>query len=270
MIAARRILTAVALAALTAACDSGTGGTGGLDIGATTSPSDVGTFDAFVKLAAARFCARAVVPCCVDEHVSQGACEADISAGLRANLRPGIDGTYSQEGAAKCIDAIDTLSCASDDDSAVDQTCPDVVRGSGYHTKKPGDVCARDNECSVTPGGTARCEPACAPDGTACADRCSARQNAPRGGACEAFPTADPLTIVCGPDDVCTAGKCVARPGPGEPCSVACREGSQCGAGAVCVVPVPPGGACDDDHLCANSWCDPATKRCPPARHDCH
>lgn len=208
---AGRVLVAFVWVGLIPACDSNNGGTGVFEAGPS---GDVGTFDEFVRRAAARFCARAVVPCCVDENVGQAACEADVAAGLRQNLRPGDDAVYSPQGGGKCLAAIETLSCASDDDSAVDQTCPEVLRGSAYRTKQPGDACSRDNDCVAPVGGAATCELACAPGGTACSDRCQARTAAKRGEPCQGFPSGEPTFTGCGNEDVCSGGTCVARPPP--------------------------------------------------------
>lgn len=219
------------------ACDDGPGAAAD-----TTQPppSEVATFESFVRRAAADVCARNIVPCCRTSPArDQAACEDDLRAEITKELGA-QGGTYSPDGGARCLQAIGGLTCATDDD-ILEQPCRDVMRGPDFHRKQGGETCARGSDCAAPIEGRAICDRGCdSADASCTVGYCVASVVVAPGAACDGGGERMALVRDCGREAFCQEGICRSWPGAGEACpNGVCLSGSVCNGAGVCEVPAP-------------------------------
>jgi hypothetical protein len=207
-----------------------------------------------------------------------------LSANERAALDTGkarLDG----DAAATCFDAIATRSCDRPTRSArvLPEACDQIIRG----TLGDREACAQDTECrslhcDVPACGQACCAGTCAGDtapaptglGESCAHiRCESSLycDAATSTCVALLPEGAP----CASPDACDFGlscvfpaqgglTCTALPGPGEPCTDACRDQSTtCSATtSTCVSIARAGDACTQNMDCPLFYQCDATRHC--------
>lgn len=203
-----------------------------------------------------------------------------VAASQRAAVDMGRS-KYSGDHTASCLEAFAERSC--DVTSQSGRTIPDACFTEFTGTGAAGSACAFDGECaSLDCNAPASCQMACC-TGTCVGD--APPGHARLGESCEharcdpgSFCDAAMLTCValapagafCGSPAECRygldcdpGGTCVALPGPGQPCTGACRdEGTTCSATTGTCVKVGLAGA-----PCASSEdCSPVY-RCDATRH---
>jgi hypothetical protein len=201
---------------------------------------------------------RDIVDC---EQIYRYRVHPDLTAALDARV---VD--WQAEIAQQCVDHIDQLSCDPTDDGHRVPACFGIYTG----TKHDGEPCAFGTECISREcwKESIQCTDAC------CIGVCTGDTAPPIGrigDRCRYSPCAEgyckdslcvPLLAAgaqCGFDDVCgigltcDSGVCKVLPGPGERCTVLCRDiGDVCGSlTAVCERGGFKGDACSGNALCS-------------------
>lgn len=224
-----------------AACDDGPGAP---SESSGVSGGQVPTFEAFAQRAAASYCTHAVIPCC---PTSRSKVPAECEASLRDDIDKeigGEGGTYSPEGGARCLAAIDAMTCTSDD--LLDRECRDIMRGADFHRKQGGETCMRESDCAAPAEGTASCDHGCDDGDASCVvGYCVASVDVGPGAKCD-DGTEDkrvPLVYRCNRDSLCRSGICEGFPALGEACpNNYCRSGLVCNDAKICEAVAP--GSC--------------------------
>jgi hypothetical protein len=183
--------------------------------------------------------------CLASGGTSTGSCEADIMAQVTSiGVEASADGaTWDATAAGRCLDAIRTADCARTDLAAL-VALVDLCSNTWTGVVSPGGACMTYASCmepAVTGGASA---------GASCVNSmCVPIVRQPAGATC------DNTTFVCSPlESACSAGICVALPGPGQACAGDCRAGSRC-ANNVCAPLMEMGATCAADSDCVSDRC---------------
>jgi len=184
--------------------------------------------------------------CCVASGgTSTGSCEADLTASVTdIGVKATADGaTWDGAKAGRCLDGIRAADCAGADAAALFallDTCDDTWTGA----VPAGGACMTYASCAELPvsgGATA---------GASCVNsKCVPVVRQPAGATC------DSTTRLCNPlEGACSAGMCVALPGPGQACNGDCKAGSRC-RNNVCEALLGMGATCAADSDCVSDRC---------------
>ncbi len=239
-------------------CDADTfGGCGFL---ANTAPCDDGDACTINDLCSGTECAGSTKSCNDNLECTTDSCQADGSCSnvptVGATCGLGLcvgdycetanfcDGIPTCNDAGQCVRT--PVDCDDDDPCTVDSCEPTT----GACTNTPLDCSDQNTECATYACSAGTCEPtfsdAACEDGNQCtADACV-------NGMCSHTPTAgQPCAVLC------EGAGCEINLCDGEP---TCNEAGECIQTAV---------DCDDNDLCTDDACDPATGACSNVAVDC-
>lgn len=206
--------------------------------------------DEFPDRFAAAICASVDRCCLASGGTARGTCEADTRADVvrRAGEAEADGATWDGAAAARCIDLLSSIDCASFDAPALrdlNLTCNLAWTG----VVPPGGACRTGSSCAVPDASDE------AIGGASCFnDVCVQVVLQPPGAACSSstLQSCDPYAASC------IGGTCVALPGPGESCSESCRSDSRCADGT-CVALLDMGQPCSSPAQCRGGTCSGGT-----------
>ncbi len=189
---------------------------------------------------------------------------AYVDACVEASTAPGTNDLVSQLDACS-LDSCDGRTCILRGTLAANAPC-----GTGWQCQsgfcKPGTP-SPDSElvcgtCEAVGAAGADCSASRCGDGLYCAAATTTCAPViPQGGACDVSSSGCDVGLYCDP----VAGKCLAPPTTGQPCTSLCASPSLCLGSGVCVDPVGVGAPCPVGDECdPNLVCDAQTKQCAP------